>query len=153
MTTPHLEADLIRDEGVRLRAYRDTRGIWTIGIGHVIQADPGLTPQLAHLIDPGIDRSIVDTLFAHDVAGAKLGLSLRLPWWTGLDDVRQDVLVNMAFNLGIGALLAFHEVLGRMRAGDYVGAAAGMLDSAWARQVGPRALRLAEQMRTGVHQG
>src|SRR5216683_3351843 len=152
MTTNNLEDDLIRDEGERLRAYRDTKGIWTIGIGHNIEADPVENPQLQHLINPGIDRATVDELFASDLGNAKSQLGLHLPWWTELDDIRQDVLVNMTFNMGINTLLQFHNTLAKLQAGDYDGAADGMLASAWAGQVGQRAQRLATQMRTGVHQ-
>jgi lysozyme len=151
MTTHFLETDLTRDEGVRFKAYKDARGIWTIGIGHNIQADPSLTPQLRHLIEPGIDQATVDSLFAADVTNAESQLTLHLPWWTQLDDIRQDVLVNMTFNMGMATLLLFHDTLARIQAGDYVGAADAMLQSAWAAQVGERAQRLAAQVRSGVH--
>jgi len=152
MTTSNLQADLTRDEGVRFRAYQDTKGIWTIGIGHNIQADPTLMPQLAQLKDPGIDQARVDQLFAADLANAERQLTANLPWWTQLDDIRQDVLVNMTFNMGMTTLLQFKNTLASMQAGDYDAAANGMLASAWATQVGARAQRLAAQMRTGVHQ-
>ena len=152
MTTKNLENDLKRDEGVETKAYTDTRGIWTIGIGHNIEADPELMLELQHLIDPGIDMAMVDKLFASDVDAAKNQLELHLPWWKSLDDVRQDVLVNMTFNMGINTLLQFRNTLAMMQGGNYADAADGMLASLWARQVGARAQRLARQMRTGIHQ-
>ena len=152
MTTKNLENDLKRDEGVETKAYTDTRGIWTIGIGHNIEADPELMLELQHLIDPGIDMAMVDKLFASDVDAAKNQLELHLPWWKSLDDVRQDVLVNMTFNMGINTLLQFRNTLAMMQGGNYADAADGMLASLWARLVGARAQRLARQMRTGIHQ-
>lgn len=152
MTTANLEPDLIRDEGERAKAYRDSRGVWTIGIGHNIEADPGLVPQLQHLIDDGIDRPAIDALFAHDVSGAKLQLSLHLPWWSQLDDIRQDVMVNMTFNMGMATLLEFHNTLAAIEARDWQRASVGMLASDWDKQVGQRAVRLARQMLTGEHQ-
>ncbi|HUO11336.1 MAG TPA: glycoside hydrolase family protein, partial [Caulobacteraceae bacterium] len=71
----------------------------------------------------------------------------------GLDDPRQDVLANMAFNLGVGGLLRFPKTLALVRAERWDAAADAMLASAWARQVGARARRLAEQLCTGVHPG
>lgn len=152
MTTSNLEADLIRDEGERTHAYRDSRGIWTIGIGHNIQVDPTLVPLLHHLINDGINQAQIDGLFAHDLAGAKLQLGLHLPWWTTLDDVRQDVIVNMTFNMGMKTLLQFHNTLRHIQEHNWLAASAGMLASAWATEVGGRARRLAKQMTTGIHQ-
>jgi hypothetical protein len=57
--------------------------------------------------------------------------------------------LNMTFNLG-DRLLGFRKALAAVQAGDWSTAAAEMLDSQWAAQVGPRAQRLAEAMRTGV---
>ena len=84
-----------------------------------------------------------------DIRRVKADLDLALSWWRGLDDVRQRVLVNMAFNLGITRLLGFKNTLAAMQAGNYADAAKGMLDSKWATQVGARATRLAAMMRDG----
>jgi lysozyme len=62
------------------------------------------------------------------------------------------VLVNMAFNMGINGLLGFKHTLELVRTGNYADAADAMLNSKWAEQVGPRAKRLSEQMRTGEWQ-
>jgi lysozyme len=86
------------------------------------------------------------------VARTVADLNRLLPWWSTLDDVRARVLVNMAFNMGAVGLAQFHQTLAAVRAGAYEAAASGMLHSLWARQVGPRALRLAEMMRTGTVQ-
>lgn len=61
---------------------------------------------------------------------------------------RQRVLVNMAFNLGMTGLLGFKTTLLAMEQGRYEDAAR-MLRSRWAGQVGVRAERLSEMMRTG----
>jgi len=55
----------------------------------------------------------------------------------------------MCFNMGITKLLGFKNTLRMMKAGDYDGAADGMLQSLWAKQVKGRADELAEQMRHG----
>ena len=52
----------------------------------------------------------------------------------------------MAFNLGVGGLLAFTKMFAALQERDWDRAAAEMLDSRWARQVGDRAVRLAQQM-------
>jgi lysozyme len=74
----------------------------------------------------------------------------KLPWWRKMDEPRQGVLLNMAYNLGVPRLLAFKRALGAMRIGDYARAGTEMLDSRWAReQVRSRAAELARQMVLG----
>jgi len=63
--------------------------------------------------------------------------------------VRQRVLLDMAFNLGISGLLKFKRTLKAIRAKQYEKAAEMMLDSRWATQVGQRAKRLSKMMATG----
>lgn len=141
---PQLIADLKRDEGLRLTAYKDTVGVWTIGYGH------------AH-VPPGTvwTEAQAEAVLKQDVLEHNARLAAALPWVNQLDPVRRRVLQNMAFNLGVGnadtgkGLLGFRNTLEYVRTGQYEKAAAGMLASKWAKQVKGRAVRLAEQMRTG----
>ena len=141
MTTPALKDELIADEGLCEHAYADAGGVWTIGVGHT---------------GPEVKRGLVwpralclQTLDA-DLARVGHGLDERVPWWRTLSPPRQDVLANMAFNLGVEGLYAFHRTLEAVRAGDYALAAERMLASEpWRSEVGARAERLAAQMRTG----
>lgn len=55
----------------------------------------------------------------------------------------------MAFNLGVGGLLEFKQMLAALEEGQYEEAAKQMLMSHWALQVGDRAKRISEMMRTG----
>lgn len=139
MTTPFLEQDIERDEGRRSNAYQDSIGVWTVGVGH------------AH-VAPGTvwSEAMIDRQRDVDIARAKYYLNSYLPWWKNLSDERQDVLVNMCFNMGIHTLLKFKNALAAMQAGKFCLAAASMLASDWAKQVHARAIRLAEQMKTGV---
>ncbi len=131
-----LREQLIRHEGIRLRVYRDSVGIETIGVGR-------------NLRDVGISYGEAMILLDHDIDAATAGLVRAMPWTLGLDLVRFQVLVNMAFNLGVSRLLGFVHTLDAIKRGDYSDAADGMLASQWARQVGHRAEELARQMRTG----
>lgn len=141
MTTPYLLADIRHDEGCVLHAYLDSVGVITIGVGHT---------------GPEVHKGLVwtqkqaDDQLAIDIGRAVGGLNVKIPWWRTLCDVRQDVLANMAFNLGVDGLLTFHNTLAHVHAHEWDEAKAGMLASKWASQVKGRATRLAEQMRTGV---
>lgn len=139
MSDDLLIAELRRDEGVVPHAYQDHLGYWTIGVGRLIDKRKG-----GRLTDEEVDY-----LLANDIARFAAELDEKLPWWRALDAVRQRVIQNMAFNLGVDGLLAFKNTLAAVKAGEWERAADGMLASKWARQVGNRALRLAKMMRTG----
>lgn len=151
-----LEAELTRDEGKRLKAYKDTKGKWTVGIGHNL-SDCGaapLTRTVADILANGINEAENDQLFDHDIAVTVRDLDRGIPWWRSLDPVRQRVMLNMCFNMGWGdgtphGLHTFVNTLAMIQRGEYSRAAANMLASQWAREVGIRAQRLANMMQNG----
>lgn len=161
MTSPNLLSDLREDEGLRLHAYPDPRSAlaraihdgkptaglsgapWTIGFGHT---GPEVHDGLVWTLEEA------EAALEADVARTQLALDQKMPWWRRLDDLRQDCLCEMAFNLGVTKLLGFVNTLRFIHDGRWDAAASGMLESAWAGQVGGRAQRLAAQMRTGIHQ-
>lgn len=131
-----LKAELTRDEGRKPRIYTDTVGKVSGGIGR-------------NLTDKGFRDNEIDLMYQNDVAETEAWLDRNLPWWRQLDAVRQRVVMNMAFNMQ-GKLLTFVNTLAAMQRGDYAAAADGMLASKWATQVGARATRLADMMRSGA---
>ena len=135
----NLLAQLKRDEGLRLTAYRDTVGKLTIGYGR-------------NLDDNGITQAEADLMLINDIASHEAQVHNFLPWTDSLDEVRRTVLVNMAFNMGIHSLLGFRNTLQAIHDGEFDRAADLMLESKWAEQVGPRAHRLANQIRMGAWQ-
>jgi lysozyme len=135
-----LQRQLIADEGIRLYAYKDSLGYLTLGCGRLIdrRLGGGITMvEAMYLLDNDIDKCV------RQLVGA-------LPWFTALDAVRQTVLCNMCFNLGITRLLKFKNTLAAVERGDYEAAALGMMQSKWATQTGARAERLAKMMKTGA---
>lgn len=144
-----LVEQLIRDEGISLHPYTDTVGKVTIGIGR-------------NLTDVGITQAEATYLLVNDIQNATDHLEQALPWTAALDDVRHAALVNMTFNMGIGSLCGFKKFLAALQIEDW-GAARDQLlgnpnadppiaESLWAKQVGPRAHRLALQIETGFWQ-
>lgn len=140
MNIEALKSDLIRDEGLRPYVYQDSRGIWTCGVGFNVDRERG----------GGIPMEVID--FWLDTLLTRLckQLDLSLAWWDRLDDVRQRVLANMAYNLGMGGLLEFRKMLMAVAAENYSLAADEMANSLWAKQVPQRAGRLIAAMRTGT---
>ncbi len=131
-----LVAELKRDENVLLKPYLDSVGKLTIGTGR-------------NLEDVGISLDENDYLLMNDIYRVARELDQQLPWWRELDSVRQRVLMNMGFNLGVTNLLGFKRTLPFVQSGRYDAAATEMLVSQWANQVKQRAVRLAQMMRIG----
>ncbi len=136
MDKKRLYEQLELHEGKKSKPYKDTVGKLTIGIGR-------------NLDDRGITEEEIIFLFGTDVALVEKELDKNLRWWRDMSEVRQRVLADMCFNLGITKLLTFKNTLEAMRVGRYNDAASGMLNSLWAKQVKGRAVRLANMMRTG----
>lgn len=127
---------LRKEEGLRLKPYRCSAGKLTIGYGRNIE-------------DNGISIGEAEYLLENDVKSVIQQLNVKIPWINTLTENRQVVLVDMAFNLGIGGLLLFKNTLAMIQRGDYEAAAKAMLQSKWATQVGSRAEALSELMRLG----
>lgn len=126
-------------EGRVAHAYQDSLGYWTIGVGHLIDKRKG----------GKLPEHIIDALLEWDIKEHWDELVRRAPWVLELDEVRQAVFLDMAFNLGVTGLLGFHTTIKLARMRKFVSASVQMLDSKWATQVKGRAVRLSKMMETG----
>lgn len=133
-----LMSRLCIEEDKRSKVYFDTKGIPTIGVGR-------------NLRDVGLSEDEIMYLLKNDINRVEADLDRRLPWWRLMDEVRQSVLADMCFNMGINKLMGFVNTLRMMQAGDYLGASKGMLNSLWAAQVHGRADELSRMMETGKY--
>ena len=87
-------ANLIKQyEGLRLNAYQDAGGVWTIGYGHTAGVQPGDV----------ITKEEADALFWADVEKFVRGVN-RLKQGTRLTQSQFDAMVSFAYNCGLGAL-------------------------------------------------
>lgn len=136
-------ADLRRDEGWQARPYRDSRGFVTIGYGFLVdERKPVAMP-----------RAVGELWLQLDAEGTWAALLYHWPWLSTQPDDVQRALINMAYNLGIDGLAEFKLMLGALERGDRETAAANALDSAWHRQVGQRAERIAALIRGRPKEG
>ena len=122
-------------EGYRMYPYKDTVGIMTIGYGCAL--------------DNGWPEPFAAAVAKIQLEQAELD-ALDVPGYLDLSPMRRSVLIEMVFNLGLTHLLQFTHFIAALKAGDYKTAAAEMLDSKWATQVGDRARRLARIMELGT---
>ena len=135
-----LKKELEADEGRRKKAYKDSKGNWTIGIGHFLRY------EVSDWTDEDIDKG-----FKADILSAINDLNLRLPWWTSLDRVRQRALINLCFNMGITGLLSFQNMLYFLKSKSYEKAADHLKLSQWFRDVQKdRSSRIVKQIREGI---
>lgn len=125
-------------EGLRLQLYRDSLGFWTIGYGRLLDPERG----------GGISQDEAEYLLANDLRRAERACE-SMPAYLDLSPARQAVLVEMCFNLGADGLQKFKRMFAALAEQDYELAAHQMLSSKWSGQVGARAVRLAERMKTG----
>jgi lysozyme len=128
-----LKTRLRLEEGEVLHAYQDSLGWWTIGVGHLIDGRKG----------GSIPPEISDALLEWDLNRIEGLLDRAIPWWRDFGDARQQVVMDLAFNMGwapnaVGGFDDFHDTLAALRSGRFVDAAMGLRKSLWYRQVGPR---------------
>jgi len=135
MSDRRLIAMITMHEGKRHHVYECSSGKLTIGVGR-------------NLEDLGLTDGEIDFLLRNDLMRVQSELAMNVPCFLKLSDVRQDVLIDMCFNLGISRFLQFQKMLTAVEMGEYEEAAKEMLDSRWAKQVGQRATRLANMMAT-----
>jgi len=131
-----LEDQLIDHEGLELKPYRCTAEKLTIGVGRNIE-------------DRGITEDEARYLLKNDIKIVEDELLERKPEVAGLDSVRQRVLVDMGFNIGLPTLMKLQNLWAAIEEEDWDEASAQMMDSRWAKQVGRRAERLSQAMQTG----
>ncbi len=161
------------DEGCESLPYPDSRGIWTVGVGHNLEANPlpqslvdaivaraGLSSGDTHfpgnrdLITAagGLTNVEIAELFAHDVTAVENGLP---SWIADLDlgdspqPVVYAVMIDIAFNVGVYEFSKFNTFLPLVKSGNYAGAANDLLTHvAASRELPERYGRLAEMLRT-----
>lgn len=154
---------MILHEGLRLEPYICPAGYWTIGVGRNLESK-GLTgaeqkfifgrddyskQEVIELLKKrGISKDEALFLLVNDISECIKDLK-TFTWFDQLDDIRAKVVVDMRFNLGAAGFRKFRKMIAALERDDYDTAADEMVDSAWYHQVGTRARRLVEMMRTG----
>jgi lysozyme len=132
-----LIAMLQRHEGLRLKPYLCTADKLTIGYGR-------------NLDDMGISEDEALYLLQNDIDACYSELNV-FNWFQELDQVRQEALVDMRFNLGLPRFLSFKKMIAKLMAKEYSQAAEEIINSLYARQVGNRANELAYMIERGEY--
>ncbi len=120
-----------------------SRGRQIVGIGHVLDASP-LPDEMYPMTE---DRAM--QLLRSKVETLKATLQARFSWFQMMDEVRQRVVVDMVFHLGVPTFRTFTTLIRALESGNYGEAADEIRCTIWAHLVGVRAVRLASWMRVG----
>ena len=143
-------------EGIVLNVYQDHLGIDTVGIGRNLQ-DRGITDgelsfinkTMDEVYENGLTEEEAYYLCMNDIAIVEKELLVNKPIVNQLNDVRQMVLIDMAFNMGVPRLMKFKNMWLAIEKVNYQLANEEMIDSRWAGQVGSRAMKLSLAMKNG----
>lgn len=124
---------VLHHEGFRREAYPDPlTGAEPYTFGH------GLT----WITEEESRRIVADRLI-----DLRTSLFATQPWLSSQPNEVVDILVEMAFQMGVAGVNGFTGMLGAIQSNDYRRAADEMLDSRWARQTPSRAKELSDLMR------
>ena len=132
---------LRKHEGVEKYAYKCTADKVTIGVGRNIDKSGGI----------GLSDDEIDYLLSNDIKRVSAELIRAFTWYSELDEVRKDAMIDMCFNMGLPRLSKFKNSLAAMKNGDYDIAALEFLDSNWAKQVGSRSITITDMIRSGEY--
>ena len=103
-----------------------------------------------NLDDVGISKLEGEVLLDHDLYTAETNATNAFDWFGACSELRQRAVTELVFNLGIVGFKGFRQTIAAIKAKQYAQAAVNLLDSLWAKQVGPtRSERIARYLRDG----
>ena len=142
MNFDRMAAQLILHEGLKLKTYLDTEHNWTMGVGYNITGrgleffeqtiGRKLKGPVEHI---RITRSEALKVLRADMERIHKVVPLRFPYYDMLSEIRQRVVLDLAFNMGFRAL-SFVNTRKAIERNDWTAAVRGLYASKWARQVG-----------------
>ena len=147
--------------------YKDSKGLWTIGVGHLIGNGKSLPPEYdawknnggpydkKNNKTPAMSPDEIDKLFVKDFEDHKK-IAMKAPGWPNANEVGQAALIDLSYNMGAWWTL-FKKASAAMVEGDFNKAADELQyknretkePSDWWKQVGPRAVKIVNMVRNG----
>lgn len=135
-------------EGFRSTAYHDTEGKLTIGYGFNLDSGRFKQEDVDRWLREGITKEEADQVLKQELERTRAQLE-KYEWFQKMDKVRQDAIVDMTYNMGIGWLDKFKNARAALEKGDFDTASAEILNSNYAHQVGQRAVDNANRIKYG----
>lgn len=135
---------IIQHEGFKTRPYKDSLGLWTVGVGHLIGDGKTLPPEW----DREFTKEEVMALFDKDYEHHKKQAE-KLPGYSLANEKGRAALIDLTFNMGPGWASKFKLGVQALLKGDFKEAANQFIDSNWFKQVKGRAVTVTNLLREG----
>ena len=126
--------DLRNFEGLRLQAYLDTTGHYTVGYGRRCDKGAVMTKEQA------------ESALADDITKAEQGARRAFPSYDSQPQHVQDVLTELCFQIGSAGMRKFVHLGQAIQARDYALASACLIDSRFHHQCKARCEALARKL-------
>jgi GH24 family phage-related lysozyme (muramidase) len=125
---------IIKHEGIRDMPYKDSLGLWTVGVGHLIGDGKSLPPEYNRKFTQAEIMKMFDDDFHHHAKAAE-----KIPGYSKANAAGQGALIDLTFNMGNSWYKKWPNFCKKLAAGDFKGAADELAGSKWAQQVKSRA--------------
>jgi GH24 family phage-related lysozyme (muramidase) len=125
---------IIRHEGIRDVPYKDSLGLWTVGVGHLIGDGKTLPPEYNRKFTQAEIMKMFEEDFDHHAKAAE-----KIPGYSKANQGGQGALIDLTFNMGTSWYKKWPNFCKKLAAGDFKGAADELAGSKWAQQVKSRA--------------
>lgn len=130
------------EEGYVLKAYKDTKGFWTIGVGRKL-------PTGKDYSNYTINHTQTIAFFQEDLKKAIETAKRLFPKFDHFSNNAQLAIADMIFNLGEAGFKNFKQTIAYINAGNFQSASKEALYSKWAKiDVPNRAKRVAALLAT-----
>ena len=158
---------IMQHEGSVPYPYKDSRGLWTIGVGHLIGDGKTLPPEYAayrnngaandkkNNTTPAHSPEYFDNLFEKDYEKHKQ-LAMKTPGWDLANETGQAAMIDLTYNMGAwfqkknqSGQLVWKNTVGALQSGNFDAAADGLKNSAWYTQVKGRGTKIVDMIRNG----
>ena len=125
---------IIKHEGMKDMPYKDSLGLWTIGVGHLIGDGKSLPAEYNRKFTQAEIMKMFDEDFEHHAKAAE-----KIPGYNKANQGGQGALIDLTFNMGPSWYKKWPNFVKKLGAGDFKGAADELAGSKWAQQVKSRA--------------
>ena len=134
----NLKKRIKKNEGFSLKPYKDQLGFLTIGYGHLILSNE------KRLLKKNINPTELENIFLQDFKNAIKNYNLYLKSFSS-NKRETELLIEMVFQIGIGGVLGFKNLLYNMSKGNKHLVCFEMMDSLWYKQTPNRVKNLIKE--------
>ncbi len=148
ITREKLKTYTRKNEGTKYKPYKDSKNIWTWGVGHNLESNPFTLAQTIFILNNPIPDAI-EYVFDCDIEQVLILMAKNYIWMHELTAARQVACADLLFNMGYNVFSGFKLMLDALKFENYTKAASELKGSLYANQVGLRAINNAKMIETG----